>query len=87
MCGHYTDPSKECTCTAMQIQKYMADILIPLMDRIDLHIKVPAVKYRELSSREDGESSAMIRDRAKNARQIQADRFAGRRRLFKNADM
>ena len=56
-CGHYTDPNKECTCGTGLIQKYMAKISGPLMDRIDLHIEVPAVKYRELASKENGERS------------------------------
>lgn len=86
-CGYYTDPSKECTCQQMQIQKYMAKISGPLLDRIDLHIEVPAVKYKELSSKESGESSAHIRERVVQARDIQSHRFRGRKGLFSNADM
>jgi magnesium chelatase family protein len=59
----------------------------PLMDRIDLHIEVPAVKYRELASRENGESSALIRERVTRARECQARRFEGHPGLFSNADM
>jgi magnesium chelatase family protein len=59
----------------------------PLMDRIDLHIEVPAVKYTELASRESGESSARIRDRVSTAREIQAQRFRGMRGIYANADM
>ncbi len=59
----------------------------PLMDRIDLHIEVPAVKYRELSSRENGEPSAKIRDRVTQARAVQSKRFDGHTGLFSNADM
>jgi magnesium chelatase family protein len=87
LCGFFTDPSKECTCAPQQIQKYMAKISGPLMDRIDLHIEVPAVRYRELASRELGEKSAAIRERVIAAREIQARRFAGRKNLFCNADM
>jgi magnesium chelatase family protein len=65
----------------------MARISGPLMDRIDLHIEVPTVKYRELASKENGEPSAAIRERVKSARQIQAKRFEGRKGLFANADM
>ncbi len=86
-CGYYTDPTKECTCTPPMIQKYMAKISGPLMDRIDLHIEVPAVKYKELSSKEGGESSEQIRARVTEAREIQRKRFAGRKGLFANADM
>jgi len=87
LCGYYTDPTKECTCTAQQIQKYMAKISGPLLDRIDLHIEVPAVKYKELSSKESGESSEKIRDRVMSARGVQARRFKGRKGLYANADM
>ena len=86
-CGNFTDPSKECTCTPLQIQKYMAKISGPLLDRIDLHIEVPAVKYKELSSRAEGESSQQIRRRVVAARAIQMRRFAGRKGMYSNADM
>ena len=86
-CGFYTDPTKECTCTQMQIQKYMAKISGPLLDRIDLHIEVPAVKYKDLSSKSSGESSATIRSRVMIAREIQMKRFSGRKGIFSNADM
>ena len=86
-CGNFTDPSKECTCTPLQIQKYMSKISGPLLDRIDLHIEVPAVKYKELSSKESGESSEKIRTRVMQAREIQVNRFKGRKGLYANADM
>ena len=47
-CGYYSDLSHECTCTIPQIQRYRSKISGPLMDRIDIHIEVPAVKYRDL---------------------------------------
>jgi magnesium chelatase family protein len=65
----------------------MAKISGPLLDRIDLHIEVPAVKYKELSSKESGESSEKIRARVMLARETQAHRFKGRRGLYANADM
>lgn len=86
-CGYFTDPSKECTCTPPQIQKYMAKISGPLLDRIDLHIEVPAVKYKELASKSSGETSAQIRERVQKAREIQGWRFKGRKGLYSNADM
>ena len=86
-CGYYTDPNKECTCQPVLIQKYMAKISGPLLDRIDLHIEVPAVKYRDLSSKESGEPSERIRSRVSQAREVQAARFHGRKGLFSNADM
>ena len=86
-CGYATDPGKECTCQPQQIQKYMAKVSGPLLDRIDLHIEVPAVKYKELASKESGEKSAQIRDRVTHARAVQAARFKGRKGLYANADM
>jgi magnesium chelatase family protein len=86
-CGYFSDPSKECTCTPPQIQKYMAKISGPLLDRIDLHIEVPAVKYKELASKSSGETSAHIRDRVMKAREVQGARFRGRKGLFCNSDM
>jgi len=65
----------------------MAKISGPLLDRIDLHIEVPAVKYKELSSKESGESSEKIRARVMIAREIQAQRFKGRKGMYANADM
>lgn len=86
-CGYYTDPGKECTCAPPQIQRYMAKISGPLLDRIDIHIEVPAVKYKELSSEVKGESSAQIRERVMAARQIQLNRFKGLKNIFNNGDM
>jgi hypothetical protein len=81
LCGNLTDPSKECTYTPQQVQKYMSKISGQLLDRIDLHIEVPAVKYKELSSKESGESSERIRARVIQAREIQVHRFKGRKPL------
>ncbi len=86
-CGFFTDPTKECTCSAMQIQKYMAKISGPLLDRIDIHIEVPAVKFKELASSSAGEKSSEIRKRVISAREIQQVRFSGIKNIFKNADM
>src|SRR3989442_15959532 len=65
----------------------MAKISGPLWDRIDLHIEVPAVKFKELSSKAVGESSQQIRERVVTAREIQMKRFAGRKGMYCNADM
>ena len=65
----------------------MSKISGPLLDRIDLHIEVPAVKYKELSSKESGESSELIRARVMQARNVQVHRFNGRKGLYANADM
>ncbi len=86
ICGYATDPQHECTCTPQQIQRYRAKISGPLLDRIDIQIEVPAVKYKELSDREAGEDSAAIRIRVNKARAGQLKRFAGRT-LYCNAQM
>ena len=86
-CGNYGNPNHECTCTPMQIQKYMAKISGPLLDRIDIHIEVPAVKVAELSQKRPGEPSDAIRGRVICARGLQAKRFKKRTGLFANADM
>jgi magnesium chelatase family protein len=65
----------------------MAKISGPLLDRIDLHIEVPAVKYKDLSSKATGESSERIRERVVRAREIQSKRFRGRKGIYANADM
>jgi magnesium chelatase family protein len=86
-CSYYTDPMKECHCNEQVIQKYMSKVSGPLLDRIDLHIEVPAVKYKELSSNENGESSEAVRARVTKAREIQTRRFRGRRGVYANASM
>ena len=86
-CGYFSDPNKECTCTPQAIQKYMSRISGPLLDRIDIHIEVPAVKYKELSSKPTGEPSVLIRERVNRARQVQIERFHGRRGIYSNARM
>jgi magnesium chelatase family protein len=76
-CGYYTEPSRECTCTPHQIQKYLSKISGPLLDRIDLHIEVPSLKWKEISSNQPAESSSDIRERICKARKIQQNRFEG----------
>ena len=86
-CGYYTDPTRECTCSVPTVQRYLSRISGPLLDRIDIHIDVPAVKYRELSSTATGESSEKIRERVEEARHIQLKRFQGLPHLYSNARM
>src|SRR3989442_5828520 len=85
-CGYYGDPTRECKCTPPQIQRYISKISGPLLDRIDIHIDVPAVKVRELSAQESAESSTEIRERVKHARSVQQQRFVGEP-VFCNAQM
>ncbi len=74
-CGYFGDRVRTCRCTPQQIRQYQGKISGPLMDRIDLHIEVPAVKYRALSGKEAGESSQSIKTRVSAAREIQKNRF------------
>ncbi len=85
-CGYSGDLVKECTCTVSQIQRYRAHISGPLLDRIDLHVEVPAVKYKELGMETSGEPSKVIRERVKAAREIQAARLDGTG-LYANSQM
>jgi len=85
-CGYYSDATKECNCTVPQIQRYRSKISGPLMDRIDIHIEVPAVKYRDLASRDAGEPSREIKKRVDEARRIQLDRLKGTK-IYSNAQM
>lgn len=73
-CGYFGDSTRECRCTPAIIQRYLAKISGPLLDRIDLHIEVPAVPYNELRSKAASTSSAEIRQRVHSARQTQAAR-------------
>jgi magnesium chelatase family protein len=77
----------ESKCSPREIQSYLNRISGPLLDRIDLHIEVPAVKFRELSAERTGETSAQIRERVVAARQRQHERFRGRPHLSCNAHM
>jgi magnesium chelatase family protein len=74
-CGYFNDKSRECLCTPPMIQRYVSKVSGPLMDRIDIHIEVPAVQYKELRSTANAESSAQIRDRVLGARERQHARF------------
>jgi magnesium chelatase family protein len=87
-CGFWNDPTRECRCTPLQIQRYVGRISGPLLDRIDIHVDVPAVKFRELSGEPatEAESSAAIRERVMHARERQQKRLAGEK-LFANAAM
>jgi len=85
-CGFYGDPQKDCTCSTLQIQRYRAKISGPLLDRIDIQVEVPGVRYKELADQSAGEPSAVIRARVDHARDVQLARFHGRK-IFCNAQM
>ena len=80
-CGYFGDPNRECRCTPPMIQRYVGKISGPMLDRIDIHVEVPPVKYRELREDTPAESSEKIRERAERAREIQM------RRGYANARM
>jgi len=87
-CGFWNDPTRECRCSLSQIERYVGKISGPLLDRIDIHIDVPAVKFRELSgdAPPETDSSAMIRERVIMARERQHRRFTNEK-IFSNAAM
>ena len=76
-CGYLTDPRKKCTCSPADIQRYRSRLSGPLLDRIDLHVEVPAVPYEDLRAEGASKSSAAMRDAVNAARAIQADRYRG----------
>ncbi|HEY0786081.1 MAG TPA: YifB family Mg chelatase-like AAA ATPase, partial [Acidobacteriaceae bacterium] len=87
-CGYFNDKSRECHCTPPVIQRYVAKVSGPLLDRIDIHIEVPAVQYRELRAGQAAESSSAIRARVLAARERQRGRFAAAAvTIYSNAQM
>jgi magnesium chelatase family protein len=87
-CGFRNDRTRECQCTTPMIQRYISKISGPLMDRIDIHIDVPAVNYKEMRSTSEPEGSAKIRERVMRTRQKQLERFASsRQKIYCNAQM
>ena len=75
-CGHYGNPRRECRCSPNQVQRYRGRLSGPLLDRIDIHIDVPAIEMNELTGATEGESSSSIRERVRLARLVQQKRFA-----------
>jgi len=88
-CGYLGDPGKDCNCSPAQIQKYRGRLSGPLLDRIDIHCDVPAVRFRELTDISVGESSADVKARVNAARSIQAERFRKKKRgaIYSNSRM
>ena len=76
-CGYFGDPVKECTCTPTQIQHYLSKISGPVLDRFDIQVEVPSVKYDDISSKASGRSSEDIRINVEKARKIQLERYKG----------
>jgi magnesium chelatase family protein len=87
LCGYYNHPEKACSCPPGAIQKYLNKISGPLLDRIDLHVEVTPVAFTDLSSRQVGETSAVIRERVIKARAIQSERYHDHPGIYCNAQM
>lgn len=85
-CGYYTDPGKPCNCGTNRIKNYMGKISGPLLDRIDIHIELPSVQYKDLADNKDAEPSSAIKGRIQKAREIQKGRF-GSEGIVYNASM
>ncbi len=85
-CGYFSDPKHECRCTYPQIHRYRSKISGPLMDRIDIHVEVPAVPYKDLMAQSNAESSEIVRSRVAAARERQFERFK-RTKIHCNAQM
>lgn len=86
-CGNYNNPDKECVCSPGMVKKYLNRISGPLMDRIDIHIEVVPVKFEELTTKQETETSAEVRERVVKAREIQEERFKANEGIFANAQM
>src|SRR3954447_2880073 len=87
-CGYHNDRSRDCQCTPPMIPRYISKISGRLLDRIDIHIDVPAVNYKELRGGPGPEGSQEIRDRVITAREIQLNRFAKPgERIFSNSHL
>jgi magnesium chelatase family protein len=86
-CGFFGDTTRECRCSPPQIHRYVSKISGPLLDRIDIHIEVPAVKYKELRGAQATEDSGAVRERVVRARGRQLERFAGEKKVYANAQM
>ena len=85
-CGFFGDPKRECRCSLVQVQRYRDRISGPLLDRIDIQLEVPAIEFREIASKEQGEKSDVIRERVVQVRKRQTERFH-RTKIRTNARM
>jgi len=81
-CGWFGDPHHSCACGSLVVQRYLARVSGPLLDRIDIHLEVPAVKYKALTGETGGEPSEAMRERVDRARVLQRERFANRPGIY-----
>ena len=86
-CGYYGDPTKECTCAPSMVTRHQKRISGPLLDRIDIHVKVPRVSYEKLTGERLGEPSPVVGARVEAARERQHVRFASHDAVVPNAHM
>ena len=86
-CGYFADPVRECSCSRRQVERYRQKISGPLLDRMDLHVEVPLIDFRQLSSREPTESSETVRERVQEGRARQQYRFRDAPGVRVNSDM
>ena len=86
-CGYYGDTARQCTCSESQVKQYLSKISGPLLDRIDLHVEVPSVKYSDLESKTVQETSEQIRAKVTAARKIQQERFKDVEGVYSNSQM
>jgi len=85
-CGYKTDIERDCTCSPLQVINYQRKISGPILDRIDLHLEVPRIKFEKLTSENKSESSESIRKRIRQARELQQNRFQNLE-IITNAEM
>ncbi|HLB02074.1 MAG TPA: YifB family Mg chelatase-like AAA ATPase [Nitrospiria bacterium] len=85
-CGFFTDRTRQCLCTPTQIQRYRSRVSGPLLDRIDIHLEVPAVPFKELSVEHPREESSILRQRVATARSLQSDRYK-KEGIYSNAQL
>jgi magnesium chelatase family protein len=76
-CGFFGHPKKKCICSPIAVKKYLGKISGPMLDRLDIHVEVPAVEYEELTGKAQGETSAQIRARVEKCRKLQQERYKG----------
>ena len=86
-CGHLGDINHACSCSPLQVKRYEEKLSGPLLDRIDIHLQVPAVPFQKVASSREGEDSQTIKERVTKARDIQKQRFEGRKGIYSNSQM
>jgi magnesium chelatase family protein len=86
-CGFFNHPEKNCTCSSVTVKKYLNRVSGPLLDRIDIHIEVVPVPFKQLAELKDAEASKVIRQRVIEGARIQENRFAGIKGVYTNSQM